>query len=702
MGLMRSLYAGVSGLRNHQVMMDVIGNNISNVNTIGFKTGRVSFSETFAQTLRGTTQPVTNVGGTNPMQVGLGMSLSTVDTLFGQGNIETTGQTTDLAIQGDGFFVVGDGTNRYFTRAGNFQFDANGTLIMPGSGMRVQGYMANKDGKIEAGSPLTDIVLPFGKKIGAKQTSQVTLAGNLDAAAKPVGNILKTDAIYAIEQGNSDVNGLLATGDANDKITGMIPNNTEVSITVNDGTTEITKSYKYVSEDNGVVGNGAFHTLQDLIDEVNNDFGSINLSASLNGSGALEFTNNGSGNVDFTVGSSNNPILDKALHSGTETLAASSSHVTDEFSHRATATDLLVNLRDANGQSLGLQANDEITMNGLVGGNAISPYSFTIDGATTFGDFANKIETAFNITNEKGVEIDPDTGALKINADGGKIYELSALDIRADDTPGAGGTERTVFDNIFDSTPGHYSEIQKAEDAQQSSTITVYDSMGNPFDLTIIYTKDVTQPNRWKWEVQVPEPATPAGGQTGYVDFNDDGSLKNFRFDDGSSTLQIDPGNGSNNLISIDLQPGTLGGFDGITQLAGANSSVLMTSQDGYGMGTLDRIVIDEAGRISGAYTNGVVQMMGQIALANFNNPGGLMRTQDSMFQISGNSGDPIISTAGEGINASIISGAIEQSNVDLAEQFTNLIVAQRGFQANARIITTSDDMLAEVTNLKR
>ncbi len=701
MGLMRSLYAGVSGLRNHQVMMDVIGNNLSNVNTIGFKTGRVSFSETFAQTLRGTTQPLSNMGGTNPMQVGLGMSLSTIDTLYSQGNIETTGQTTDLAIQGDGFFIASDGVKRYYTRAGNFQYDANGALIMPGSGAKVQGYMANSAGVIEAGSPLTDIVLPFGKKTAANATSEVTLAGNLDASAQPQGNILKTEAVFAIESGSSDVSGLLATGNTNKQITGMNPNDSSVDITVDDGTTTTTKSYKYVLDDNGVVGNGAFHTLQDLIDEINADFGTANLSVSFSGTGALQFSNGSAGNFDLTI-DSNNPLLKKALHSGTTTLAAGGTQLTDEFSHVATANDLLVNLRDENGQSLGLANGDEITINGLKGGAAVSPSTLAVTGTTTYQEFATQIENAFGITNTKGVEINSDDGALKINADGGEIYELSALDLRADDTPGVGGTARDAFNAIFDSTPGHYDELQKAEDVQQSSGITVYDSQGNAIDLTVVFTKDVTQPNRWLWEVQVPEPAIATGGNTGSVEFNDDGSLKEFRFDDGSSALQLDPGTGSNALMSVDLNPGAYNGFDGITQLAGSNTSVLLTSQDGYTMGSLDRIVIDEQGRISGAFTNGVIELLGQLGLATFNNPGGLMRTEDNLFSTSGNSGDPIISTAGAGINANIISGALEQSNVDMAEEFTKMIVAQRGFQANARIITTSDDLLAEVTNLKR
>lgn len=701
MGLMRSLYAGVSGLRNHQVMMDVIGNNISNINTIGFKVGRVSFSETFAQTLRGTTQPLANLGGTNPMQVGLGMSLSTIDTLFSQGNIETTGQTTDLAIQGDGFFVVSDGEQRMYTRAGNFQFDANGSLIMPGSGFRVQGYLANDQGKIEAGTPLTDITLPFGKKIAAKATTEVTVAGNLDASAEPQGNILQTSAIYAIEHGDSDVNGLLATGNANERITGVFPNSTKVTIKVNDGTTETSKEYTYVSEDNGVVGNGAFHSLNDLIAEINNDFfsGGSGLQVSLNSDGSLQFQNNYTGSITLSI-SSSNPVLKKALHEGDYTLNVSDTMTTDQFSHVAKSTDLLVELRDENGQSLGLESGDQITIQGMKGGVAITPSTFTVGATTTYSQYASEIETALGLTNSKGVEISEDDGSLVINADGGKIYELTALDITATD---AGGSfAPTVFNQIFNSTPGNYKEIQEAEDVQQSASITVYDTLGNAVDLTVIFTKDVTSPNRWKWEVQVPDPITVTGGGTGYVEFNSDGSLETFVYDDGSSSLQLDPGNGTGSLLSIDLEPGTLGGFDGITQLAGSNSSVLITSQDGYGMGTLDRIVIDEVGRISGAFTNGVVQLLGQLALASFNNPGGLMRTEDNLFALSGNSGDPIIATPGQGISATIISGALEQSNVDLAEEFTKMIVAQRGFQANARIITTSDDLLAEVTNLKR
>ncbi len=142
--MMRSLFSGVSGLRNHQVEMDVIGNNIANVNTLGFKASRVTFEEAFAQLVQGARPPgsYTNVSGLNPTQVGLGMNIGSIDLLFTQGNLEATGVNTDLAIQGDSFFVVSDGVQNFYTRAGNFVLDANGRLVASTNGFVVQGRMA--------------------------------------------------------------------------------------------------------------------------------------------------------------------------------------------------------------------------------------------------------------------------------------------------------------------------------------------------------------------------------------------------------------------------------------------------------------------------------------------------------------------------------------------------------------------------------
>jgi flagellar hook protein FlgE len=181
--MMRSLFAGVSGLRNHQVRMDVIGNNVANVNTVAFKTGRVTFKEGFAQLLQGASRPPGDHGGINPIQIGLGMQVGSIDTLFTQGNIETTGIATDLAIQGGSFFVVAKGNEHYYTRSGNFQLDADGRLVSPTNGFVVQGRMAF-DGKLVDG--ITDIRLPFGQKTPAQATTAMSLGGNLNAAAPEV------------------------------------------------------------------------------------------------------------------------------------------------------------------------------------------------------------------------------------------------------------------------------------------------------------------------------------------------------------------------------------------------------------------------------------------------------------------------------------------------------------------------------------
>ncbi|MCU0648949.1 MAG: flagellar hook-basal body complex protein, partial [Gemmatimonadaceae bacterium] len=178
--MLRSLFAGVSGLRNHQVRMDVIGNNISNVNTVAFKSGRVTFKEGFAQLLAGASRPPGDQGGINPIQIGLGMQIGSIDQLYSQGNLETTGLATDVAIQGDSLFVVRKGNQSFFTRAGNFQVDAQGNLVSPANGFIVQGRVY-ENGQLQDG--IRDIQLPFGQKVAAKPTDEMKLAGNLNASA---------------------------------------------------------------------------------------------------------------------------------------------------------------------------------------------------------------------------------------------------------------------------------------------------------------------------------------------------------------------------------------------------------------------------------------------------------------------------------------------------------------------------------------
>lgn len=417
--MMRSLFAGVSGLRNHQTRMDVIGNNIANVNTVAFKASRVVFKEGFAQLLQGASRPPGNLGGINPIQIGSGMNIGSIDQLFSQGSLESTGQNTDLAIQGDGFFVLSNGQRQVYTRAGNFQLDANGKLINPNNGFVVQGINADPFGNFSTGSPIGDVQLRLGDKSPAQATSDMTLTGNLDAKA--------------------------AVGDVH------------------------------------------------------------------------------------------------------------------------------------------------------------------------------------------------------------------------------------------------------------SMGVTVYDETGTPHALQIDFTN--TGPGAWDWTVTSGS-ATIAPSGNGTVTFNTNGSLATFTYPGGGNLITVTP-QGGGAPFDITINAGTVNGIDGLVGFANPSNAVV-SSQNGYQAGDLTDISIDTRGVVTGFFTNGVSRSLAQIALARFNNPAGLLRTGDNVYETSANSGIAVLGFAGVSNTSTITPGALENSNVDISQEFTNMIVTQRGFQANARVITTSDEMLNELVNLRR
>ncbi len=199
--MMRSLYSGVSGLQNHQTRMDVIGNNISNVNTTGFKRGRVNFQDMISQQVGGAAKPTEELGGVNPKDVGLGMTIATIEQVFTQGNLQTTGVSTDVAIQGNGFFILKDGEESFYTRNGQFGLDRDGTLVNPANGQRVQGWMArdlNGEQVVQTAATPTDLVIPVGSKDPAKATENVLFACNLN---KTTPEILEGASESDIEKG---------------------------------------------------------------------------------------------------------------------------------------------------------------------------------------------------------------------------------------------------------------------------------------------------------------------------------------------------------------------------------------------------------------------------------------------------------------------------------------------------------------------
>ncbi|MEV8507335.1 flagellar hook protein FlgE [Actinoplanes sp. NPDC051475] len=405
--MLRSLFSGISGLRAHQQMMDVTGNNIANVNTTGYKSSQTVFQDTLSQMVNAAGAPQNQSGGTNPAQVGLGVRTASVNANFSQGAAQTTGKSGDMMIQGDGFFIAKSGGESIYTRAGSFTFDANGSLTTP-NGQIVQGWSADVKGQVNTAGAPANIKLPIGISLAPVATTSFTLTGNLSFEAAVGATSAKTIPIPTI---------------------------------------------------------------------------------------------------------------------------------------------------DANGQS---------------------------------------------------------------------------------------GT------------------------------------------LEVVLTKAAPIAGVEQWQISMPKvvPAVPAqtipfpGGRA-----------------QGTMVGAVDTGKITMNGLDIDIHD--------LTTYAG-NTEARVSASDGSAAGVLSSYTVSNTGQIVGVFSNGLKQTLGQLALANFNNVNGLEKIGDSMFRSTVNSGLAQVGSAGSAGLGLITSGALEMSNVDLAQEFTNLVIAQRGFQANSRIITTSDEILQELVNLKR
>ncbi len=464
--MMRSLWSGVSGMQNHQTKMDVVGNNIANVNTNGFKKGRADFQDMISQQLSGAAAPTTEVGGVNPKEVGLGVQTAAIHTIFTQGNLQSTGVSTDVAIQGNGFFVLQNGEKTYFTRNGAFSLDKDGTLVNPANGYRVQGWMArelNGEMIVQTAASPSDLTIPVGSKDPAKATLNVNYACNL-----------------------------------------------------NKNTPEIPAEGATPAD----IARGTWATEQKIYDSFGNEH-----------------------------------ILSIAF----------TRVVGDPNSWRAT-----VQIDPENAEftqtRVGLQ---------------------TTDGQTN--------EFIVNFDNMGTLRSVTDSAAVGSNENGEIILQASFA--------------------VPDANP---------------------DEDGNPYR------------------------------QTFNINLGEIGSMRNT-----------------------------------VTQSA-SQSSTKAFSQDGYTLGYLDNFKIDSSGIITGVYSNGTNRTIGKIALASFTNQGGLEKAGDNTYVESNNSGQANIGESGIAGKGSLLAGALEMSNVDLTDQFSEMIVTQRGFQSNAATIRTADTLLETVISLKR
>ncbi|MCK4656971.1 MAG: flagellar hook-basal body complex protein [candidate division Zixibacteria bacterium] len=642
--MLSSLFSGAAGLRNHVVRMDVIGNNIANINSVGFKRSRTTFQEALIQTLRGAGRPSTISGGTNPVQRGLGMSVASIDNIFSQGGLETTGQITDLAIQGNGFFVLSDGKQRFYTRVGTFGFDANSDMVNSANGMWVQGKMADGDGNIPATATIGDIRLPFGQQDPAKVTTHAELANNLNSAA--------TDSVVtSFSAGTTGV----------DRVSGIARDGAGGTHTITVAGVQSTQSTA-LSTAAGLTG---AETL-----------GSLGVTAA----GLAEVTS-----VSLDNGASSSPISGLTVNSTVDDLVAALNKV-----QGVTAAIDGGQIRVTRNYA-GAGATNNIT---IISTTATAPAAETIVGAILNASATFTANSGTNHTMTATDVFTPTGGIARAPVDLGMEVSDSTGLVNAITDVGGGGI---TIESNSQVAPGTL--VLNTKDTQYSTSITIYDSQGGKHTLVMTFTKQVTE-NTWNWEANLTAGERPIYGSTGNVVFNGDGSMSSFNFDGGATGFGFDPGTGAD-LMDVQLDAGTSGRFDGLTQFA-SNYTASIITQDGYTLGILDKIAIDPTGEIVGIFTNGVSRTLAQIALADFSNEQGLIKAGESLFQISPNSGAGVLGVAGETISASISSGALEASNVDLSQEFTGMIIAQRGFQANARVITTSDSMLDELVNLKR
>jgi flagellar hook protein FlgE len=665
--MLKALQSGVSGLRNHQMKIDVLGNNIANVNTVGFKSGRIMFSEALNQTLKNAT-PGSGTGFINPVQVGLGMTTSSIENLFTQGGLENTGVITDLALEGEGFFMVNSGDSNLYTRSGNFFFNSDGKLVNT-KGLAVQGWSLNGQstvGGLGVGNT-EDIVVDSGFVSPAQSTQNVHLNGNINAGNRTIAEIWQSPSAFA--------NKAIAAGSAAAPVFPMTitaATNDELTINIQDNATSNISGDLTLSA-------GAYADLDALVTELNAQIAATpNISTrveAINNGGTLELHQlNGTSDTSITINDGANTALATLGFTDGDSATAAV----------ADATTALNNLLGVSTFSGSLIAGDTIEISGTNPDGSVVTSTFTYGAAndgTTLGDLATVIESSFN-----GVTVSVDTGSLVITDN---IAGDSSTTVNLSN--GAGNTGALTFPGFTNTTPGNTGTA--------TTSVLVYDSLGASHNLIIEFT-NTENANEWTWEGVTTGDGSIASGGTGRVTFDQNGNMTSFSHDGGVSQLTLNPGNGAEQ-VDIILHAESSDEFSGLAQFDSA-STLNVRDQDGKSTGSLIGITIDRQGIISGSFSNGDINSMAKIAIAQFPNNIGLSDLGDGLYATSIASGDPQILNPDGDATSSIVSGALEMSNVDLAEEFTELITAQRGFQANAKIITTADSILDEVIRLKR
>ncbi len=644
----RSLGIALSGMKANQQWIDLIGNNLANSNTPGFKSMRGTFSTSFAQTLRYASAPNGTLGGRNAVQIGLGAAGMETDRTFSQGALTGTGRIFDLALEGDGFFALQGNNRRMFTRVGTFGLDLNHMLVDQGSGYAVLDVTGNTI------TVDTDALFP------PSATQNVELQGNLPAVVSgPLAEVLTSQASF--EAGTPAT--LMGTASGPVFATGS-PAGTAYTMEV-------------------VVGGGVTQQVSVLTDGAGN-IAMADILAAFQGVEGVVAADAGASLSLTSVRNGGEASL-SVLPGGTNDLAGllglSGGVVTGVDQPVTTGTDL----NDLTSKLSDYAAGDQIQVSGVDGdGSAVSAvFTYGTDG-TTLGDLVTFLDGAFT-----GSTVSLNNGQLVVTSDTPGEADLL---LTLEDVAGNQGTSDWTSLALSVSTEG-----TDADEVVVSSE--VYDATGVAHTLTLTFQR---QPDlTWSVSAEVPAgegqvlvggPGSPLTG----IEFDADG--KPIGLAAVAKDIQVQ-WNGQSGPQTMSLGLGTDGAFDGLTQF-GSGASVLVDSQDGYSDGELANVFVEKDGTVVGFYTNGQSQDLAQLGVARFANAEGLEDLGSNMFGESANSGAHQLAAAQVGGRGSIHAGTLEGSNVDTAEQFVRLIEAQRGFQANARVISTQDELLGEAVNL--
>lgn len=838
---MRSLWSGVSGLQAHQVAMDVEGNNISNVNTTGFKYSRADFGTMFSQTVKIATAPTDGRGGSNPLQIGLGVSVSSTTRIHSQGSVQTTDKNTDVAINGDGFFMVSDdgGLTRYLTRSGDFKLDAYGNFVN-NAGFVVQGWNINWDTQsIDSSRTPQNIFIDPGMHIPAAKSTEVAIKANLNSGLN-IGNAARP--LYALDS----IHGF-------NKKTGETKNENDTGITQFYTTSKNGIEVTEKGVDAGALFNGKGQGLNLREGQgIWVSYANSTFSTDKGNSNVFDPNNKTAQNNVIFWGDQNKPVimditlngvqirndniksLDEAIayintftnpadgRDGTGVIATkkedgSGITFTNQNSNGTTDNMKNIDLQINTGNQAGELQNVPVA-NGNFNWNAMNLNSLLAQGDSKWiaGNFQNNGNRVQVVTAHKYVySSNPVQIAPMYNPDGGKTWnqgdmntagtpennyrlavngillntqvrtfrttedlrELLQRDARYGvDYDGSGDFEangsdvnegvtititengnfsisnpnktttppagiqqnnRTNHDLNFNvtaytdalgkvSTNDAFTKIFKAFDGVQtvgsqkkeseqlklsafSAGLEIYDSLGSKHTLEVQFVKQSTTQdggNEWQMIIRVPEPAEinttgegPNNIVVGTARFNNDGSLASYN----PKTLNFSPNNGAAPNQQIKLSFGTSGSNDG---LVSSNSASTLTGQatDGYTSGNLkpDAIRVDDKGNILGEFTNGKTFAVAKMAMASVANNSGLEEIGGNLFKVTANSGAIVVGEAGTGGRGEMKTSALEMSNVDLSRSLTELIIIQRGYQANSKTISTSDQMLQTLIQLKQ